>query len=116
MDPSELLTCHWGLEAPHVRPLSGGMNSDTWLVEHQGSTYVAKHVPPTGVADLVAGGEAATALAEAGFVTGHPVPAGDGRLVLTEHALALLEHVPGRELDGETDQEQEWIASVLAGV
>lgn len=116
MDPSELLTRHWGLEAPRSRPLGGGMNSQTWLVEHQGSTYVAKHVPPSGVADLMAGGEAATALAESGFVTGHPVPSRDGRLVLTEHALALLEHVPGRELDGETEEEQEWIAGVLAGV
>lgn len=97
-------------------PLGGGMNSATWLVEHQGSTYVAKHVPPTGVADLVAGGEAARALAEAGFATGQPVPSRDGRLVLTEHALALLEHVPGRELTGGSDEEQQWIAGVLAGV
>ena len=37
-------------------------------------------------------------------------------MVLTEPALALLQHVPGRELDGETDEEQEWIASTLAGV
>lgn len=116
MDPSELLATHWGLDAPHVTPLDGGMNSDTWLVEHQGSTYVAKHVPPTGVADLVAGCDVATALAEAGFVTGHPVPSRDGRIVLAEHGLAVLEHVPGRELAGETDEEQEWIAGVLAGV
>lgn len=40
----------------------------------------------------------------------------DGRLVLTEHALALLEHVPGRELEGETVEEQRWIASTLGGV
>lgn len=116
MDPTELLTSHWGMEAAQVRPLGGGMNSETWLVEHQGSTYVAKSVSPTAVADLVAGGEVATTLAEAGFVTGHPVPTRDGRLVLAEPALALLEHVPGRELDGETDEEQEWIASTLAGV
>ena len=35
---------------------------------------------------------------------------------MTELALALLEHVPGRELDGETDEEQGWIAHTLAGV
>jgi Ser/Thr protein kinase RdoA (MazF antagonist) len=51
-----------------------------------------------------------------GFVTGPPVPTSDGRLVLTENALALLEYVPGRELEGETDEEQRWIAETLADV
>ena len=92
------------------------MNSETWVVEHQGSTYVAKRVPLSEVAELVAGCEVAFALADAGFVTGRPVPTTDGRLVLTEHALALLQYVPGRELEGETDEEQAWIASTLAGV
>lgn len=92
------------------------MNSETWLVEHRGSTYVAKRVPPTEVAGLVTGCDVASALAEAGFVTGRPVPTTDGRLVLNDHALALLEHVPGRELEGDTDEEQRWIASTLAGV
>jgi hypothetical protein len=54
---------------------------------HQGSTYVAKRVSPAATADLVAGCEVAAAVAEAGFVTGPPVPTSDGRLVLTEHAL-----------------------------
>lgn len=92
------------------------MNSETWLVEHQGSTYVAKAVSPTAVEDLIASGEVATALAEAGFVTGRPIPTRDGPIGLGEPALALLEHVPGRELDGESDEEQGWIASTLAGV
>jgi len=68
------------------------------------------------VGELVAGCEIAAALADAGFVTGPPVPTSDGRLVLTDHALALLEHVPGRELGGDTDEEQRWIAGTLAGV
>ncbi|NPD06483.1 phosphotransferase [Nocardioides sp. zg-1308] len=116
IDPSELLTRFWGLDAPRVRPLDGGMNSSTWLVEHRGAVYVAKLVPASGVADLAAGADVATMLAAAGFLTGRPVPALDGRIVVTEHALALLEHVPGRELVGDTDAEQEWIAEVLAGV
>ena len=116
MDPTEILTRYWGLEAARVRPLGGGMNSETWLVEHQGSTYVAKSVSSKAAADLAAGGKVATALAEAGFVTGPPVPTRDGQMVLSDPALALLEHVPGRELDGETDEEQEWIATTLAGV
>ena len=117
--PADLLAAHWGLTSPDVSPLEGGMNSDTWLVVHAGSTYVAKHVPPAGVDGLVAGGEVAAALADEGFVTGRPVPDRDGRLVVPAgdgSALALLEHVAGRELDGESAEEQVWMATVLAGV
>lgn len=112
----ELLHRFWGIHDAEVRTLESGMNSQTWAVEHQGSSYVAKHVPAAETAGLVAGCEIASALARAGFVTGRPVPTLDGRLVLTEHALALLDHVPGRELEGETDEEQRWIADTLAGV
>lgn len=115
-DPGVLLAEHWDLRAARVRPLGGGMNSETWLVEHQGATYVAKHVPSGGVDALVAGSEVASTLAEAGVVTGRPVPTRDGHLVLPGAALALLEHVPGRELVGESDEEQVWMADVLAGV
>lgn len=115
-DTAELLDRFWGMRAAAIRPLGGGINSETWLVEHQGTTYVAKRVPHGAIADLVAGCEVASRLAEAGFVTGRPVPTSEGRLLLTEHALALLEYVPGRELEGETEQEQHWIASTLAGV
>lgn len=116
MDPTALLTKFWGVAPSRVSPLGGGMNSRTWLVIAQGSTYVAKAVSPTAVADLVAGCEVATALAETGIVTGRPIPTRDGRIVLTDPGLALLEHVPGRELDGESDDDQHWIASTLAGV
>lgn len=92
----ELLRQFWALDGVVVEPLGGGMNSETWMVEHEGSTYVAKRVPPGQVAELVTGCQIARALAAAGVVTGRPVPAADGRLVLTEHGLALLEHVPGR--------------------
>jgi homoserine kinase type II len=92
------------------------MNSETWIIEHDGTTYVSKRVALADVDELVAGCEVASTLADRGFVTGRPVPTNDGRLVVTEHALALLEHVPGRELQGDTDEEQRWIATTLAGV
>ena len=115
-DPSDALALHWGLVEARTTPLGGGMNSETWLVEHGAATFVAKRVAPDAVADLEAGADAATALAAAGFRTGRPVPTRDGTLVRADMGLALLEHVPGRELDGETDEEQRWIADTLAGV
>jgi homoserine kinase type II len=111
-----LLRRFWALDGAEVTPLGGGMNSETWLVEHEGSTYVAKRVPTSQVAELVTGCEIAAALAQAGLVTGRPLPTTDGRLVLTEHGVALLEHVAGRELEGGTDDEQRWIAGTLAAV
>lgn len=116
LNTEDALASYWGLESASVTPLGGGMNSKTWLVEHEGSTYVAKSVSPDGVADLLAGAEAATALAEAGFVTGRPVPTHEGSMVELMAGLALLEHVPGRELEGDSEDEQSWIAVTLAGV
>ncbi len=116
MDTPGLLQRLWGMRGADVQPLGGGMNSETWLIRHQGSTYVAKRVCPTSASELAAGCDIAALLAEAGLVTGRPVPTLDGRLVVTEHALAVLEHVPGRELEGQTDEEQRWIANTLADV
>ncbi len=115
-DTPDLLHRFWGIRPDEVGPLGGGMNSETWVVKHRGSIYVAKRVAATEIDALVAGCEVAAALADAGFVTGRPIPTTDGRLVLTEHSLALLEHVPGRELEGDIDEEQRWIATTLAGV
>lgn len=54
-DLQEALATFWGIEGARITPLTGGMNSRTWSVEHQGSTYVAKSVPATALADLAAG-------------------------------------------------------------
>ncbi len=115
-DVPDLLYRFWGIRPDEVRPLGGGMNSETWVVDHGGTTYVSKRVAKDDVDEFVTGCEVASTLADRGFVTGRPVPTNDGRLVVTEHALALLEHVPGRELEGATDEEQHWIAATLAGV
>ncbi len=111
-----MLEQFWGIRGAEVTPLPGGMNSQTWVVDHQGSTYVLKRVPSAQIASLFAGCDNASRLAQAGLVTGRPVPTTDGRLVLSEQGVALLEHVAGRELGGETDEEQEWIAATLAAV
>ncbi|MDN5764369.1 MAG: aminoglycoside phosphotransferase family protein [Humibacillus sp.] len=112
----EALCRFWGLPSAELKPLGGGMNSETWLVEDGRTTYVAKQVPSSQIADFIAGCEAAATLADCGIVTGRPVPTIDGRLAVSDHGLALLEHVPGLELDGETDQEQRWMGSTLARV
>lgn len=111
-----LLERSWGMRGAVLTPLTGGMNAETWMVQARGSTYVAKRVEPRGLADLVAGCEVAASLAAAGLVTGSPVPTSDGSLVLSASCLAVFEHVPGRELDGDTDEEQQWMASTLAAV
>ncbi len=113
---AELLRRFWGLDGAVVETLGGGINSETWLVKHEGSRFVAKQVAPSALDDLVTGCEVAESLAAAGFVTGPPLSTTDGRVVLKDHRLALLAYVPGRELEGDTDQEQNWIASTLAGV
>src|SRR4051794_27565456 len=41
MTDPELLRQFWGMHGAEIWPLGGGMNSETWLVKHQGSTYVA---------------------------------------------------------------------------
>ena len=117
-EPGALLAERWGITG-RVRPLGGGMNSDTWLVDQAGGTYVVKRVPPAGVEGLTAGSRVAARLADAGLVTGRPVPDRDGRLVATSadgSAIALLEQVRGRELTGDPEQEQVWMAEVLARV
>lgn len=115
-DIVDLLHRHWGFVAADVRPLGGGMNSETWSVTHAGATYVAKRVAPSDLPLLAAGCDVAARLAEAGLVTGAPVPTRDGQLVVAEYALALLEFVPGRELDGRPAEEQRWIADTLSRV
>ncbi len=116
MNLADLLRRHWAFRGATVTALGGGMNSRTWLVEHGGATYVAKEVPHGELPYLAAGCEMAARLADAGLTTGRPVPTTAGALVVTDPAMALLEHVPGRELDGSSADEQRWMAGTLAAV
>ena len=109
-----LLERYWGLVDAKLEPLSDGINSETWLVRHGGLAYVAKQVAPAQLDDLVSGCEVAADLARSGLTTGAPVRTSDGRLLVHEHRLALLEHVPGAPLDGDTDDDQRLIGATLA--
>jgi Ser/Thr protein kinase RdoA (MazF antagonist) len=111
-----LLHLHWGLASATVSPLGGGMNSETWLVRAGGSSYVAKRVAPSDVAQLDAGCAVAEQLERAGLTTGRPVRTVRGTLVAPGERLALLVYVPGRELEGTTREEQRWIGRTLAEV
>lgn len=111
-----LLRLHWGLTPATVSPLGGGMNSETWLVRARDSSYVAKRVAPSDVAQLDAGCAVAERLARAGLTTGRPVRTVHGTHVAPDEPLALLAHVPGRELEGTTGEEQRWIGRTLAEV
>lgn len=65
-DVVEALRRFWGLQSAELKPLGGGMNSETWLVQNGKTKYVAKQVLSTQIAELLAGCEAAAALADSG--------------------------------------------------
>lgn len=112
-----LLADLWGLEDVDVRPLGGGMNSATCLVTATGGDrFVAKW--SSDAESLEAGCSAATLLGRQGVRTGGPVgsTAGAPVVALAGGALALLRHVPGRELDGDSGHEQQLIGTALATV
>lgn len=116
-DLPALLSDNWGLAHADVRPLGGGMNSATAQVEaRDGDRFVAKW--SADVESLEVGCSAAAFLGRHGVRTGEPVRPTSGGLVVdvADGALALLRHVPGRELDGESAHEQQLIATTLAAV
>lgn len=90
------------------------MNSATALVASGAARFVAKW--SRDVASLDAGCFAAAMLGSSGLHTGAPCPSRRGALTepWADGALALLRHVPGRELAGDTDVEQALIGTTLA--
>jgi Ser/Thr protein kinase RdoA (MazF antagonist) len=91
------------------------MNSATWFVDRGGRRWVAKSVPPAAAPDLTGGLLVAGHLDRAGIRAGAPVPALDGRSVVTVagQPLALLTWVPGRPLEAD---DQPMIGATLASV
>lgn len=113
-----LLVEEWGLREALVTPLDGGMNSLTWAVRTPGASYVAKWVSREATDLFAAGATTAHLAARSGVRTGASVSTrrGDRLAPLGDGVVALLEHVPGTELEGETDEDAAVMGEVLAQV
>lgn len=106
----------WALGDVTTARISGGMNSQAWLVTGAGRRWVAKVVPTVAARRITAGLAVASLVEAAGIPAGAPVPARDGTWVVSrgESSLALLAFVDGSGLTGETDDEQRLIGRTLA--
>jgi Ser/Thr protein kinase RdoA (MazF antagonist) len=110
-----LIARAWGLRAPLAEPLSGGMNSATWLVHDGTARWVAKAVPTARADAFAAGLTVAAHVDAAGIPSGAPRLADDGRLVVVvgDAAVALLAYVDGYELTGDDEDERRRMGAVL---
>ncbi|GHJ45013.1 hypothetical protein Cs7R123_23550 [Catellatospora sp. TT07R-123] len=108
----------WHLQPDGFTPLSGGMTSTTVSVSAGGLHYVAKAVRPAQKAQFEAGLSAAEHLSRHGVDAGAPLRTADGALTVPvgDHVLALLHHVPGRELEADDPLDQQWWGDRLGAV
>jgi Ser/Thr protein kinase RdoA (MazF antagonist) len=99
-DLRRLLATEWGIDPDSVAPLSGGMNSETWDVQHGHWRYVAKTVVERNARGFEAGLRAACVVDAGGIPAGRPVPTGGGAasVAVPGGRTALLRWVPGRPL------------------
>ncbi|MCP2327886.1 homoserine kinase type II [Hamadaea flava] len=112
------LRAAWHLPPDGCTRLAGGMTSATWSVRSGSRRYVAKLVPPEARTSFEAGLMLAERLCAAGVDAGRPVRAADGSLCVPvpDGALALLEHIDGRPLDGADPVDQRWWGDRLGSV
>jgi len=108
----------WHLPPDGCTRLSGGMTSATWSVRSGPRRYVAKLVPSASRVPFEAGLVLAERLCATGVDAGRPVRAADGSLCVPVDAgaLALLEHVEGRPLDGADPVDQQWWGDRLGSI
>ncbi|MET0693016.1 MAG: phosphotransferase [Propionibacteriaceae bacterium] len=106
----------WSRPVESARPLGGGMNSATALVDLVDERAVLKWVRDPVA--LAAGCDAAQRLARHGLRTGQPFPTTAGNLIhpAEDGAVALLRFVPGRELSPNDPDDQRDMALTLAAV
>ena len=105
----------WGLSDARIQPLTGGMTSVVWAVDHSAGRWVAKAVHARGADRFATGLEIAARLEAAGFAAGAPLPTLDGQntVLIGDWVLALLRRVEGMELAGETDSDLRLIGRTL---
>lgn len=112
---AELLAAEWGIDAPHLTRLHGGMTSYAALVESTGQVAVVKCVAPEFATGLERGAVTARRLAQTGLRTGCPYRSRSGTDVVRRPwgATMLMERVQGRELT-ESPEDQVRMARALA--
>jgi homoserine kinase type II len=107
----------WPLVPPvAIEGIAGGINAQVWLVRTGTGKFVAK---AAHASQLVAGLEVALALEAAGFSAGGPLRTTSGEIAIPledDHALALLQFVPGRPLDRTNTEDRVRIGATLGAV
>jgi hypothetical protein len=115
---ADLTLVGWNRTVREVKPLGGGMNSATALVELADGRAVLKWVPRGAARALMAGCAIARQLAQHGLVTGEPIPTITGELThqTDSGAVALLQFVDGEHLSPASPKDQQDLATTLAAV
>lgn len=115
---TDLTLAGWKYSVGEVKPLGGGMNSATALLQLDDGQAVLKWVPRVAVPALVDGCTIARRLARHGLATGEPIPTVSGDLVYETDsgAVALLQFVEGEPLDPASARDQHDMAVTLATV
>jgi Ser/Thr protein kinase RdoA (MazF antagonist) len=119
VDDRDLLgvLARWQRGVVSAAPLRGGWNSTVWLVRAtDGRRYVAKLADPETGTAFRSGLRVARRAADRGLRSGPPVPLPDGALDLAVPggALALLEHVPGRQAEPDSLADLRRMGGALA--
>ncbi|TDO54735.1 homoserine kinase type II [Kribbella sp. VKM Ac-2527] len=116
MDVAGVLLERWDLKPTQVEALTGGMNSAVWLAAADGWRVVVKSVDAADES-FAAGLELAARLADAGLVTGRPVPSKSRQTVerVEDRLIGVLEYVGGQPLTG-TVEDQRTVGDLLGRV
>ena len=117
MDVARVIETSWAQSVLHFERLTGGMNSETWLVVTDAGRFVLKSVDQTDLG-FVRGLELAASLDRQGVTTGAPVPTIDSHLFqhIDNRSVALLRYVDGEPLKAAEPRSANVIGTTLARV